>query len=63
MVKENRVIFDTNIYGFLVREKELPVLVRNITEGKSLIVYGCSIIKKEFRKNKNKQIRDKLIAL
>ncbi|HLC85338.1 MAG TPA: hypothetical protein VJH22_06105 [Candidatus Nanoarchaeia archaeon] len=45
----NRVIFDTNIYGFLAKEASIaqiePILIHN----HHLIVYGCSVIRKELR--------------
>ena len=44
-----RVIFDTNIYGFLLKEKDASEIERKIIEDKEFIVYGYKLIRKEIR--------------
>ncbi len=44
-----RVIFDTNIYGFLLEEKDIRKIERKIIEDKEFIVYGYEFIRKEIR--------------
>lgn len=44
-----RVIFDTNIYGFLIKEKDAAELERRIKENKEFIVYGYKPIRNEIR--------------
>ena len=44
-----RVIFDTNIYGFLIKEKDSDVLEDKIILSDNIIVYGFDIIRKELR--------------
>lgn len=45
-----RVIFDTNIYGLLVLEKEEPEIRKKIKKDKDFIIYGFKEIRKELRK-------------
>jgi len=44
-----KVIFDTNIYGLLLKEKDADELGRKIIEDKEFIVYGYNPIRKEIR--------------
>jgi len=44
-----RVIFDTNIYGFLIKEKDADELEEKIKEDKEFIVYGYKPIRNEIR--------------
>jgi len=44
-----RVIFDTNIYGLLLKEKDADKLERKIIEDKEFLVYGYRPIRKEIR--------------
>ncbi|MBS3115375.1 hypothetical protein J4482_01965 [Candidatus Woesearchaeota archaeon] len=44
-----RVIFDTNIYGLLLEEKDASDIERKITQDKDFIVYGYGPIRKELR--------------
>ena len=44
-----RVIFDTNIYGLLLKEKDVVEIEREIIEDKEFIVYGYKPIRKEIR--------------
>jgi len=44
-----KVIFDTNIYGLLLKEKDADKLGRKIIEDKEFIVYGYNPIRKEIR--------------
>src|SRR3989338_1933374 len=44
-----RVIFDTNIYGHLLQEKDIEKLQKAIRENKELTVYGYTPIRKEIR--------------
>jgi hypothetical protein len=44
-----RVIFDTNIYGLLVKEKDADEIERKIIEDKKFIVYSYQPIRKEIR--------------
>ena len=44
-----RVIFDTNIYGLLLKEKDADKLKRKISEDKEFIVYGYRPIRNEIR--------------
>ena len=44
-----RVIFDTNIYGLLIREKDADELERKIKEDKQFVVYGYQPIRQEIR--------------
>lgn len=44
-----RVIFDTNIYGLLIREKDAVELERKIKEDKQFVVYGYQPIRQEIR--------------
>ncbi|MBS3148013.1 hypothetical protein J4219_03960 [Candidatus Woesearchaeota archaeon] len=46
---QNRVIFDTNIYGFLADESLIAQIEPRIIDNGALIVYGCSVIRKELR--------------
>jgi len=45
-----RVIFDTNIYGLLVKEKDATRIEEKIVEDKEFIVYGYKPIRNELRK-------------
>ena len=44
-----RVLFDTNIYGFLLKEKDSQDIEKKIIQDKEFIVYGYSPIRKEIR--------------
>jgi len=44
-----RVIFDTNIYGFLFLEKDYEMLIKTINKDKEFIVYGYEKVRKEIR--------------
>jgi hypothetical protein len=44
-----RVIFDTNIYGFLLKERDSAELENKIASDKAFIVYGYNPIRKELR--------------
>ena len=44
-----RVIFDTNIYGFLIKEKDAAELENKIKEDKEFIVYNYKPIRNEIR--------------
>ena len=44
-----RVIFDTNIYGFLIKERDAAELEKKIREDKEFIVYGYKPIRNEIR--------------
>ncbi len=44
-----RVILDTNIYGMLVLDLDIPVFKVLFMTSKDVIVYGLSIIRKELR--------------
>ena len=44
-----RVIFDTNIYGFLLKEKDAEKIEKKIKDDKEFVVYGYSPIRKEIR--------------
>lgn len=44
-----RVIFDTNIYGFLLKEKNADLLIKKIEKEKNFIVYGYKPIRKEIQ--------------
>lgn len=44
-----RVIFDTNIYGHLLEEKDSAKIERKITEDKDFVVYSYKPIRKEIR--------------
>lgn len=59
----NRVLFDTNIYGYLADEPDLVDLKSFLRNSNKLKVCGCSIVRKELRKNSNKPIRDALLEL
>ncbi|MBI2124636.1 hypothetical protein HYT92_02480 [Candidatus Pacearchaeota archaeon] len=44
-----RVLFDTNIYGLLIREKDADELERKIKAEKEFVVYDYRPIRKEIR--------------
>ena len=44
-----RVIFDTNIYGELLKEKDVVDIEQAIMEDKEFLVYGYQPIRKEIR--------------
>jgi len=44
-----RVIFDTNVYGFLIKEPDAFDIERRIANDKNFIVYGFQPIRKEIR--------------
>jgi hypothetical protein len=44
-----RVIFDTNIYGFLLKQTDRDILERNMVGNKEFIVYGYAPIRIEIR--------------
>lgn len=44
-----RVIFDTNIYGFLIKEKDAAEIERKIKDEKDFVVYAYRPIRKELR--------------
>jgi hypothetical protein len=44
-----RVIFDTNIYGLLIKEKDAEEIEQKIIEDKEFIVYGYNPIRREIR--------------
>ncbi len=44
-----RVIFDTNVYGFLIDEPDASEIERRIVNDKQFIVYGFQPIRKEIR--------------
>jgi len=44
-----RVIFDTNIYGLLLKEKDAASIEKNIIEEKEFVVYSYGPIRKEIR--------------
>lgn len=63
-----RIIFDTNIYGLLIKEKDLPRLESQITRNKDLLVYNYRPIRNEIRdipkKDKlSRQTRNLLLCL
>lgn len=54
-----RVIFDTNIYGHLIEEKDIEAISQSISKDKDFIVYGFKPIRKELRNTpKNAKLRD-----
>jgi len=63
-----RVIFDTNIYGYLLKEKDQKEIVNKIKNNKSFIVYGFKPIRNELRNipkvtKLSKQTRVSLLGL
>ncbi len=44
-----RVIFDTNIYGHLLKEKDVTEIENKIIEDKEFVVFGYQPIRKEIR--------------
>ncbi|MBI2129890.1 hypothetical protein HYU07_06695 [Candidatus Woesearchaeota archaeon] len=44
-----RVIFDTNVYGLLIKEKEIDVIREKIEKDKDFVIYGFQPIRKELR--------------
>ncbi len=44
-----RVIFDTNVYGKLILEKDFTLITKSIVEDKQFVVYGFGLIRKELR--------------
>ncbi|MBS3156592.1 hypothetical protein J4442_00265 [Candidatus Woesearchaeota archaeon] len=44
-----RVIFDTNIYGLLVEEKNIDIIGKRIADDKEFVIYGFKLIRKELR--------------
>ncbi len=44
-----RVIFDTNIYGLLIKEQKVDIVRQKIVEDKDFVVYGFKPIRKELR--------------
>ena len=63
-----RVIFDTNIYGFLIKEKDADELENRIKEDKEFIVYGYKPIRNEIRAipkvtKLSKKVRNELLKL
>jgi predicted nucleic acid-binding protein len=58
-----RVIFDTNIYGFLAQDQTLPELEAKLIHSKTLVVYGCQSIRKELRQKAQKKARITLLEL
>lgn len=44
-----RVIFDTNIYGLLLKEKNADQIIENIKKDKEFLVYGYKPIRKEIQ--------------
>jgi len=42
-----KVIFDTNIYGFLLKEVDATEIERKISQDKEFVVYGYPLIRKE----------------
>jgi predicted nucleic acid-binding protein len=59
----NRVIFDTNIYGFLAKEPNIDQIEPAIIHNDKLIVYGVPVVRKEIRKTGTKRFRDDLLEL
>jgi len=51
-----RVIFDTNIYGKLIEEKNINSIRQNILKDKKFVIYGYTHIRKELR-NTPKQLQ------
>jgi len=63
-----RVIFDTNIYGMLLRERDADVIEKGMKSDKNFIVYGYKPIRKEIRDIRkvtklSKQSRNLLLSL
>mgnify|MGYP001608720847 CR=1 FL=1 len=44
-----RVIFDTNIYGRLVKEADVALLIERITAESEFLVYGFDLVRREIR--------------
>jgi len=44
-----RVIFDTNIYGLIIKEEEYEKIKKKLKDDKNLIIYGFKPIRKELR--------------
>ncbi|MEK6932888.1 MAG: hypothetical protein AABW56_03790 [Nanoarchaeota archaeon] len=44
-----RVIFDTNVYGHLITEKDFIEIQRKIKDDKEFVVYGYKPIRDEIR--------------
>ena len=44
-----KVVFDTNIYGLLLKEEDLAKIEQKIVDDKEFIVYGYQPIRKEIR--------------
>ncbi|MBI4044440.1 MAG: PIN domain-containing protein [Candidatus Diapherotrites archaeon] len=61
-----RVLFDTNIYGFITKEDDPEKLVLKITESK-IMVCGSRVVRRELRKipfgknNKSRKLRSKVL--
>jgi len=58
-----RVIFDTNIYGFLLQEPNLELVEQKLIHESNLKVYGCQIIRQELRDKAEKKARIALLEL
>ncbi|MFH1916234.1 MAG: hypothetical protein ABIJ21_03140 [Nanoarchaeota archaeon] len=63
-----RVIFDTNIYGLLLIEKDAEEIIKRINEEKDFIVYGYGLIRKEIKDipkvtKLSKRVRVQLLSL
>ncbi len=50
-----RIILDTNIYGFLIKEKNIDDLNKKLKENKDLKIFGYKVIKEELRDVPKKQ--------
>ena len=44
-----KVIFDTNIYGHLIKENDAHIIEKKIQEDKDFLVYGYNPIRTEIR--------------
>ena len=44
-----RVIFDTNIYGLLIKEDKISVIREKILKDKDFIIYGFKLVRSELR--------------
>lgn len=54
-----RVIFDTNIYGFLIKEKDSVRIKDTLIDQKEMLIYGHKIIRKELRDIPKKDLKSR----
>ncbi len=59
----NKVLFDTNIYGYILEDEDSLVMKEILTDYKKFNIIGTREIRRELKKTNNKKLKNALLRL